>query len=82
MCVLLLSMKMILAVTKLIIEWKNVRILHKKPDGEGMGDCGRQDVLKNPVRTKVTGNFSEKTKETGKQTTISNLFYNKPYQAR
>ena len=29
--------------------------------------------MKNTVRTKVTGNFSEKTKETGKQTNISNF---------
>ena len=76
MCVLLLSMK-IIAMTKLIIEWENVRILAliKKPevenDGEEMGDNGRQEVVKNTVRTKVTDNFSEKTKETGKQTNIS-----------
>ena len=40
-------------------------------DGEEMGDSGRQEVMKNTVRTKVTGNFSEKTKETGKQANIS-----------
>ena len=65
---------MILAMTKLIIEWENVRIPNKKPDGKEMGDSGRQEVMKNTVCTKVTGNFSEKTKETGKQTTISNFF--------
>ena len=31
-------------------------------------------TAKNTVRTKVAGNFSEKTKETGKQTNISNFF--------
>ena len=51
--------------------------VNKKPevenDGEEMGDSGREEVMKNTVRIKVTGNFSEKTKETGKQTNISNF---------
>ena len=38
-----------------------------------MGGSGRQEVMKNTVRTKITDNFSEKTKETGKQTNISNF---------
>ena len=48
--------------------------LEVESDGEEMGDSGRQEVVKNTVRTKVTGHFSEKTKETGKQTNISNFF--------
>ena len=51
--------------------------VNKKPevetDGEEMGGSGRQEVMKNIVRRKITGNFSEKTKETGKQTNICNF---------
>ena len=52
--------------------------VNKKPEVENgggeMGDSGRQEVMQHTVRTKVTGNFSEKTKVTGKQTNISNFF--------
>ena len=65
-------MKMILAMTKLIIEWENVRILAlirslkskmtaKKWETRGYEEYSR------------AGYFSEKTKETGKQTNISNF---------
>ena len=48
MCVLVLSMKMILAMTK-----NPDTCVNKKPevenDGEEMGDSGRQEVMKNTV---------------------------------